>query len=146
MVLRYDHTYSQGIPRWMKRDTKFDYYWPTFAHISEQPVDRDSIYCGASGTFGYNEAWAEYRYAPNRLAGEMRPYVSGSLGSWHLGDDYNAAPSLSDYWIREDKTNVDRVLSVTSSAANQYWCDMYFNTWYTRPMPLYSVPGLIDHF
>lgn len=145
-VLRYDHTYSQGIPKYFLRDTKFDYYIPTFAHISEQPIEKAQLFAGATGTFGYNEAWAEYRYAPNRLAGEMRPYISGSLGSWHLGDDYSSAPSLSDEWIREDKANVDRVLSVTSEVANQFWCDMYFSTQYTRPLPLYSVPGLIDHF
>lgn len=146
MVIRYDHTYCQGIPPQFKLDTKFDYYIPTFAHISEQPIDKDLLYVGASGTFGYNEAWSSWRYSPNRCAGEMRPYLSGSLGSWHLADDYLSAPSLSDAWIREDKANVDRVLSVRSSAADQFWCDMYFNEQWTRPMPLYSIPGLIDHF
>lgn len=146
MVVRYNHSYSQGLPKKFSRLDKLDYYLPTFAHISEQPVDKKELYIGASGTFGYNEAWSQYRYAPNTVAGEMRPYVSNSLGSWHLGDDYASAPTLSDAWIREDQTNVDRVLTVTSQAANQFWCDIYFKTEWTRPMPLYSVPGLMDHF
>lgn len=146
MVVRYNHSYTQGLEKKFTRFEKLDYYLPTFAHISEQPIDKSELYVGASGTFGYNEAWSQYRYAPNTCAGEMRPYVSNSLGSWHLADDYNAAPTLSDAWMREDKTNVDRVLTVTSQAANQFWCDFYFKTFWTRPMPLYSVPGLMDHF
>lgn len=146
MVVRYNHSYSQGLPKKFTRLNKLDNYWPTFAHISEQPIDRSELYVGASGTFGYNEAWAQYRYAENSVAGLMRPYISGSLAAWHLGDDYAAAPTLSDGWIREDKTNVDRVLTVTSQAAPQFWCDFYFKTQWTQPMPLYSVPGLIDHF
>lgn len=146
MCLRYTHSYSQGVPKKFKRLTRLDNYFPTFAHISEQPVDKQELYVNASGTFGYNEAWSQYRYAENTVAGEMRPYVNNSLGSWHLGDDYSQAPTLSDEWIREDKTNVDRVLTVTSEVAHQFWADFYFKTFWTRPMPLYSVPGLVDHF
>lgn len=143
MVVRYDHSYSQGVPRFFMRDTKFDYFWPTFAHISEQPVDKSQLYVGASGTFGYNEAWADYRYFPNRLAGYMRPYLDQSLSSWTLGDDYESAPSLSDGWIREESNTVNRILAVSDQASGfQFFADMYFNTQYTRPMPLYSVPGL----
>lgn len=75
----------------------------------------------------------------------MRPYVSGALGSWSYADDYNSEPTLSDGWIREDPTNVDRSLAVTSVASHQFWSDLYFKVKHTRPMPVYSIPGLIDH-
>lgn len=148
MVVRYDHTYSQGLPQYFSRKSRFDYYWPVFSNIGEQPVYKRELYFdGTQGDtpFGYQEAWASYRYQPNRVSGEMRPYVSNGLASWTLADDYNATPSLSASWLKEDKTNVDRVLAVTSAAANQFWADIYFNAKYTRPMPVYSIPGLIDH-
>lgn len=145
MVLRYDHTYSQGIPKYFKRSDRFSYYWPVFANIGEQPIDKSEIYGTATGTWGYQEAWADYRYKPNICSGEMRPYVTNGLFSWTLADDYSEAPTLSGEWLQEDKTNVDRVISVTSTIANQFWADIYFNFKHTRPMPVYSVPGLIDH-
>lgn len=149
MVARYDHTYQQGIERMWSRKDRFDYYWPVFANIGEQAILNKEIY--AQGTekdnevFGYQEAWADYRYKPNRVTGEMRSSYSKSLDVWHLADDYNSLPSLSDSWIREDKSNVDRVLAVTSAVSNQLFCDIYVQNKTTRPMPLYSIPGLIDH-
>lgn len=149
MVARYDHTYQQGIERMWSRKDRFDYYWPVFANIGEQAILNKEIY--AQGTakddevFGYQEAWADYRYKPNRVTGEMRSSYAKSLDVWHLADDYNSLPSLSDSWIREDKSNVDRVLAVTSAVSNQLFCDIYVQNKTTRPMPLYSIPGLIDH-
>lgn len=149
MVARYDHTYQQGIERMWSRKDRFDYYWPVFANIGEQAILNKEIY--AQGTekdnevFGYQEAWADYRYKPNRVTGEMRSSYTKSLDVWHLADDYNSLPSLSDSWIREDKSNVDRVLAVTSAVSNQIFCDIYVQNKTTRPMPLYSIPGLIDH-
>lgn len=145
MVLRYDHTYSQGIPKYFQRTDRFSYYWPVFANIGEQPVNKNEIYGTATGTWGYQEAWADYRYKPNMCSGEMRPYVNNGLFSWTLADDYDQAPTLSDEWMREDKTNVDRTLSVTSQVSNQFWADIYFDFKHTRPMPVFSIPGLIDH-
>lgn len=149
MVARYDHTYQQGIERMWSRKDRFDYYWPVFANIGEQAVLNKEIYAQGNSTddevFGYQEAWADYRYKPNRVTGEMRSTYAQSLDVWHLGDDYDALPSLSDSWIREDKANVDRVLAVTSSVSNQLFCDIYVKNRTTRPMPMYSVPGLIDH-
>lgn len=149
MVARYDHTYQQGLERFWSRKTRFDYYWPVFANIGEQAVLNKEIY--AQGTsvddevFGYQEAWADYRYKPSRVSGEMRSQYEQSLDVWHLADDYTALPKLSDDWIREDKTTVDRVLAVTSKNANQLFADIYIENDTTRPMPLYSIPGLIDH-
>lgn len=149
-VARYDHTYQQGIERFWSRKDRFDYYWPVFANIGEQAIKNKEIY--AQGTteddevFGYQEAWADYRYKPNRVSGEMRSTYAQSLDVWHLGDDYSQLPALSDSWIREDKTNVDRVLAVTSENSNQLFMDCYVKNITTRPMPMYSIPGLIDHY
>lgn len=149
MVARYDHTYQQGIERHWSRKTRFDYYWPVFANIGEQAVLNKEIF--AQGTakddevFGYQEAWSDYRYKPNRVTGEMRSAYAQSLDVWHLADDYSSLPSLSDSWIREDKNTLDRVLAVKSTVSNQLFADIYIQNRATRPMPLYSVPGLIDH-
>ena len=150
MVARYDHTYQQGLERFWSRKDRFDYYWPVFAHIGEQAVKNREIY--AQGTsaddevFGYQEAWADYRYKPNRVSGEMRSSAPQSLDVWHLADDYDSQPYLSDAWIREDKATVDRVLAVSSNLSAQLFCDIYVSNRTTRPMPVYSIPGLIDHF
>lgn len=157
MVARYDHTYQQGLERFWSRKDRFDYYWPVFANIGEQAVKNKEIFAqgpdvkdsaGAvidDQVFGYQEAWADYRYKPSRVTGEMRSQYAQSLDVWHLADDYSALPMLSDSWIREDKTNVDRVLAVTSSVSNQLFADIYIKNRTTRPMPMYSIPGLIDH-
>ena len=157
MVARYDHTYQQGLERFWSRKDRFDYYWPVFANIGEQAVKNKEIFAQGPATkdsagnviddqvFGYQEAWADYRYKPSRVTGEMRSQYAQSLDVWHLADDYSALPALSDSWIREDKTNVDRVLAVTSSVSNQLFADIYIKNRTTRPMPMYSIPGLIDH-
>ncbi len=149
MVARYDHTYQQGLDRLWSRKDRFDYYWPVFANIGEQAVKNKEIYAQGNAeddqVFGYQEAWADYRYKPNRVTGEMRSAYAQSLDVWHLADDYSTRPSLSDSWIREDKTNIDRVLAVTSENSNQFFADIYIQNRATRPMPMYSVPGLIDH-
>jgi hypothetical protein len=149
MVARYDHTYQQGIERFWSRKSMFDYYWPEFANIGEMAVLNKEIY--AQGTaqddevFGYQEAWADYRYKPSRVSGEMRSQYAQSLDVWHLADDYSKLPSLSDNWIREDPTPINRVLAVSDNVANQFFCDIYVQNYTTRNMPLYSIPGLIDH-
>lgn len=149
MVARYDHTYQQGIDRMWSRKDRFDYYWPVFANIGEQAIKNKEIYAQGNAkddeVFGYQEAWADYRYKSNRVTGEMRSAYAQSLDVWHLADDYNTLPSLSDSWIREDKTNVDRVLAVTSTVSNQLFADVFVSNRTTRPMPMYSIPGLIDH-
>lgn len=149
MVARYDHTYQQGIERHWSRKTRFDYYWPVFANIGEQAVLNKEIFAQGSSkddeVFGYQEAWSDYRYKPNRVTGEMRSVYDKSLDVWHLADDYTSLPSLSDSWIREDKNTIDRVLAVTSAVSNQFFADIYVQNRATRPMPMYSIPGLIDH-
>ena len=149
MVARYDHTYQQGLERLWSRKDRFDFYWPVFANIGEQAILNKEIY--AQGTaeddevFGYQEAWAEYRYKPSRVTGEMRSSAPQSLDVWHLADDYEALPKLSDAWIRETPETVDRVIAVSSRVSMQLFGDFYIKNRVTRAMPLYSVPGLIDH-
>lgn len=149
MVARYDHTYQQGLERFWSRRDRFDFYWPVFANIGEQAVLNKEIYATGQDTdnevFGYQEAWADYRYKPSRVSGEMRSNAKTPLDSWHLADDYDALPTLSDSWIREEPNNVNRVLAVTSEVSNQLFCDLYIQNRTTRPMPVYSIPGLIDH-
>lgn len=149
MVARYDHTYQQGLERFWSRRDRFDFYWPVFANIGEQAVLNKEIYATGQDTdnevFGYQEAWSDYRYKPSRVSGEMRSNAKTPLDSWHLADDYDALPTLSDSWIREEPNNVNRVLAVTSEVSNQLFCDLYIQNRTTRPMPVYSIPGLIDH-
>lgn len=148
-VCRYDHSYEGLNAGWSRR--KFtDIYWPVFSNLGNLPVYDSEIYADADTidddtVFGYQEAWASYRYFPNRCSGEMRPSHPQTLASWNLCDSYSECPTLSDGWIREDKTNVDRALAVTSATSNQIFGDFFFDCEYTRVMPMYSVPGLIDH-
>lgn len=164
-VVRYDHTYSQGLHRMWSKSTRYDFYWPEFAMLGNQPIykrELDARYGNYTWTdetdpdnpvvhegnkvFGFQEAWYDYRYIPDRTSSEMRPGVSNTLASWHLGDYYADEPYLHPDWLQEDKNNVDRVLAVTSEIANQFWADFYFKVEATRAMPVYSIPGLADHF
>lgn len=159
MTCRYEHTYQQGLDKMWSRRDPFDFYWPVFANLGEMPVLNKEIYLSGTAAdeevFGYQEAWAEYRYAPNRVSAFMRtaPSTEGSveppyqsIDSWHLADYYASQPYLSSAWIKEDSNPVNRVLAVSERAAGfQYFADLYFQCSVTRPMPLYSVPGLIDH-
>lgn len=153
-TLRYRHTYTQGIPKYLTRVDRFDFYDPALAHLGEQPVFKSELYVAdnidediAGKVFGYNEAWADYRYNPNRCTATMRPTL-GELGNlWTYADLYNTMPSLSASWIKEDLANVERTLALSSaSGVDNFFFDIYFDIYAIRPMPLYSIPGLIDHF
>lgn len=149
MVARYDHSYQQGLERFWSRKDRFDYYWPVFANLGEMSVKNKEIFAQGSDkddeVFGYQEAWADYRYKPSRVTGEMRSQYAQSLDVWHLADDYAQLPSLSDSWIREDPATVNRILAVSDQVSAQLFCDIHIRCLATRPMPLYSIPGLIDH-
>lgn len=147
--IRTEHTYQQGIERMWNRKRRFDFYWPALANIGEQAILNKEIY--AQGTtqdddaFGFQEAWAEYRYKPSRVSGAFRSTYATPLDSWHYGDKYSSLPMLGDTFIRETQVNIDRTLAVQSSVEDQFIADFFFRNICTRPMPLYSVPGLIDH-
>lgn len=148
-TIRTDHTYQQGLERFWNRKKRTDFYFPTLANIGEQAILNKEIY--AQGTevdeeaFGYQEAWADYRYKPSRVSGAMRSNYQTTLDSWHYADYYEALPTLTSAWMEETRVNVDRTIAVSEQLEDQFICDFYFNCTMTRPMPLYSIPGLIDH-
>lgn len=151
VIARYDHSYCQGIPRFFSRTSRFDFYNPVFKAIGEQPVYNKELFVSGSAdannkVFGYQEAWADYRFCPNYATGLLRPNVSNALGHWSLTDNYSSSPTLSQGWLEEDKTNVDRCLAVTSSLSDQLFADFYFNARWTRPMPMYSIPATFGLF
>lgn len=157
-VARYRHTYQQGIPKTFLRKTMYDYFWPEFNSLGNFGIKNAEIYAQGydssdptavdydSQIFGYQEAWYDYRNIPNSICSMMRSVSNSGLDTWHLADDYTQLPTLSAEWLREDKSNVDRVLSVTSAVSNQIFADIYCDAYATRRMTLYSIPGLIDHF
>lgn len=147
VCIRPEHTYQQGLQRMWSRKKWVDFYNPVFAHLSEQPVYLKELY--AQGTaqddeaFGYQEAWADYRYEPNNVTGYMRSNATGSLDVWHYADNYNSRPYLSAEWIDETVENVDRTIAVTSQLTHQFIGDFYFKMKWVRPMPVYSIPKLV---
>lgn len=152
-AIRQRHTYQQGIEKFWSRSDRFSFYDPTFANIGEQPVYKDEIFGLHSqindpinGTpFGYQEAWADLRYRPNVVTGQMRSDAQNSLDIWHFGDDYANAPTLNKQWLEETPEYVDRTIAVPSTSMDQFIFDFYFNQTGTRRLPTYSVPSLIDH-
>lgn len=145
--VRSNVTYQQGIPRAFSRRTRFDFYWPVLAHLGEQAVLNKEIY--AQGTdeddkvFGYQERWAEYRYAPGMITGKFRSTDPQSLDIWHLGQDFSGLPKLNRAFI-EENAPMERVVAVTDEP--HFLFDAFFKVRAARPMPIYSVPGLVDHF
>ena len=145
--VRADLTYQQGINRQFSRSTRFDFYWPALAQIGEQSVLNKEIWADGTATdelvFGFQERYAEYRYKPSLITGIMRSDAPGTLDAWHLSQDFATLPVLDDTFI-QDTPPVDRVIAVP--AEPHFIFDAYFNMRCARPMPLYGVPGLIDHF
>lgn len=151
-VARQVKTYQQGLERMWSRRERFDYYYPVLAHISEQPIYNREIFLDNSDSdnevFGYQEAWADYRYKPSRVTGLMRSGVRNSLGVYNYSDYYTSRPYLSSGWIADNSdVNVDRTLAVSSDDSEyQLLLNIAFDLKSTRPMPVNSYPGLVDHF
>lgn len=145
--VRADLTYQQGIPRMFSRRTRFDFYWPVLAHLGEQAILNKEIY--AQGTdkddevFGYQERYAEYRYFPSMITGKLRSTDPQSLDVWHLSQKFDNLPTLSAQFIQDDPP-VNRILAVQDEP--QFIIDSYIDMKCARPMPVYGVPGLVDHF
>jgi hypothetical protein len=145
--VRADMTYQQGLNKMFSRSTRFDFFWPTLAHLGEQAVLNREIY--AQGTaaddevFGYQERFAEYRYKPSLITGKMRSQDPQSLDIWHLAQDFTSLPTLGPDFIVENPP-VERVVAVQDEP--EFLFDSYFSLKCARPMPVYSTPGLIDHF
>lgn len=146
-VARYDQTYQQGLERMWNRKTRFDYYWPVLANIGEQAVLNKEIYFQGNTkddeAFGYQEAWADYRYKPSRVSGKFRSNAEGTLDSWHYAQNYAALPTLTSDWMHAGNAELKRTLAVQDEP--NFIGDFYFMCKTTRAMPVFSIPGLIDH-
>lgn len=152
--IRADLTYQQGLNRMFSRSTRWDFYWPALAHLGEQAVLNKEIWAQDPAnvidgtpindlTFGYQERFAEYRYKPSTISGQFRSNFAQSLDTWHLSQDFATLPALNDTFIEENPP-VARVIAVPTYP-HLIW-DSYMDLKCARPMPVYSVPGLIDHF
>lgn len=146
--VRADLTYQQGLNRMWSRKTRYDFYWPSLAHLGEQAVLNKEIWAGTNDStdnavFGYQERYAEYRYKPSMITGLFRSDVAGTLDTWHLSQDFASVPVLNQTFIEENPP-IDRCIAVPSEP--HFIFDSYFDLKCARPMPLYSVPGYIDHF
>jgi hypothetical protein len=149
--VRADLTYQQGLPRMWSRSTRYDFYFPAFAQLGEQAILNKEIYATGdpvqdNGVFGYQERWAEYRYKPSQITGLMRSTAAGTLDGWHFAQNFTTLPTLNESFIQEN-VPLDRALAVGAAAnGQQFIFDSFFSVRMARPMPMYSVPGLIDHF
>jgi hypothetical protein len=150
VCVRADLTYQQGLRKMWSRSTRYDFYFPAFAMLGEQAILNKEIYVRGdsndSNVFGYQERWAEYRYNPSLITGLFRSTAAGTLDGWHLSQKFTSLPTLNDTFIKENPP-IDRIVAVGAAAnGQQFLCDTFFNNRVARPMPMYSVPGLIDHF
>lgn len=149
---RADLTYQQGLHRMWTRNTRYDFYFPAFAHLGEQAIFSQEIYCtgGANdaNVFGYQERWAEYRYTPNMITGLFRSTATGNIDEWHYSEQFATRPQLNSTFIADPSAAVFQRSFAAGALANnqQVLLDALFRVRATRPMPTYSVPGLIDHF
>lgn len=149
--VRADLTYQEGIDRMWTRSTRYDYYWPSLAHLGEQAVLNSEIYIDAAtigdgsygDVFGYQERYAEYRYKQSKITGKFRSNDAASLDAWHLSVEFGSQPTLDDAFIA-DTPPVDRVIATPTEP--HFIFDSYFDFLCTRPMPTYSIPGYVDHF
>jgi hypothetical protein len=148
--VRADLTYQQGLPKMWSRETRYDFYFPVFAHLGEQAVLNKEIYVTGTSTdddvFGYQERWAEYRYKPSQITGLFKSTSAGTIDPWHYAQKFTSLPTLNSTFIQETPP-IDRTTAVGSAAnGQQFLMDAFFDCKMARPMPMYSVPGLIDHF
>lgn len=145
--MRADLNYQQGLNKMWSRRTKLDFYWPALAHIGEQTVTMKEIY--ATGTaaddnaWGYQERYGEYRYKPSIITGQMRSNSATPLDSWHLAQYFASAPALNDAFM-QDNPPISRIVAVPSEP--NFIMDVFHSLRCARPMPVFGVPGLIDHF
>ena len=148
--VRADLTYQQGLSKMWSRETRYDFYFPVFAHLGEQAVLNKEIYVTGTSTdddvFGYQERWAEYRYKPSQITGLFKSTSVGTIDPWHYAQKFTSLPTLNATFIQETPP-IDRTTAVGSAAnGQQFLMDAFFDCKMARPMPMYSVPGLIDHF
>lgn len=148
MSVRADLTYQQGLERHWSRLTRYDFYMPVFAMLGEQAVLNREIYCDGSANdsnvFGYQERWAEYRYLPSKITGLFRSTSAGTLDGWHFSQKFTSLPTLNSTFI-QDTPPISRTLAVSNQVGKEFLADAFIKIRAARPLPMYSVPGLIDH-
>lgn len=147
--IRADLSYQQGLHKMFRRSTRYDYYWPELANLGEQAVLNEEIYIQGNANdslvFGYQERWGEYRFKQSKITGLFRSTTTGTLDAWHASQKFTTLPTLNSTFIQETPP-IDRLLAVPSQTGKQFYFDSFFSITMTRPMPMYSVPGLITHF
>jgi len=145
--VRADLTYQQGIERFWTKKTRYEFAWPAFAHLGEQAILNREIFAQGTtaddGIFAYQERYAEYRYKPSRVTGLFSSEVATSLDTWHLSQDFDSLPAFNGSFIEENPP-IDRVIAVPSEP--HFVADFWFDLKSDRPLPVFSVPGMIDHF
>lgn len=149
---RADLNYQQGLNRMWSRQTRYDFYWPEFAHLSEQATLKKEIFMVPYNTIpntnnevlNYQERYAEYKYKPSVITGRFNSGYSPNLEQWHLAQEFAAVPAFNETFMASN-TPISRVLAVVPNN-DAFYCDFWFNMKCTRPMPIYSIPGLSDHF
>jgi len=147
--VRADLNYQQGLNRLWSRKTRYDFYWPVFSQLGEQAVLNKEIYMQGTSVdddvFGYQERWAEYRYKPSLITGQLRSTFAQPLDIWHLAQEFGSLPTLNETFI-EDNPPVERIIATTDQTGQEFVLDILFRNMVARPLPMYSVPGLVDHF
>ena len=152
LCVRTSQSYSQGINKSFFRFKRFDFYWPAFAHLGEQPILNKELYCSFDDdyddeVFGYQEAWADLKYKPSVVSGLFAPGAkSVEMKPWTYVNNFASLPKLNSDFMKQDISNVQNTLTTAENGGLQYFIDMYLDLTATRCMPLYSYPGLIDHF
>lgn len=157
--IRTQHTYQQGLERGWKKTRRYDFFHTELKNLGEQPVYQYEIYCendntdtGSTGipdnnrTFGFQQAWQHLRDKPNRIFGDLRSTATAPLDIWHYGDNFDDAPVLSTEFLTETRDNIDRTIVLPSKTAPQFWADILVSYKRVTPIPLYSIPGMMDHF
>jgi hypothetical protein len=148
--VRADLTYQQGLPKMWSRSTRYDFYFPVFATLGEQAVLNKEIYVQGTSAdndvFGYQERWAEYRYKPSQITSLMKSTSAGTIDAWHYAQRFTTLPTLNSTFIQETPPVARTTAVGTAANGQQFLMDAFFDCKMARPMPMYSVPGLIDHF
>ncbi len=148
--VRTSQTYQYGVERMWSRSDRTDFYFPSFAHIGEQAILNKELFASNNASddevFGYQEAWAEYRYKPSQITGKFRSNAEGTLDSWHYAEKLESTPVLGETFMKQSALPVDRTLAVSSELSDQFICDFALDITSVRPMPMYSIPGLASHF
>ena len=148
--VRADLTYRQGLRKLWSRSTRYDYYFPAFAMLGEQAILNKEIYCDGSANdgnvFGYQERWAELRYNPSQITGLFKSTSAGTIDAWHYAQKFTSLPTLNSTFIQDNPPLARNLAVGTAANGQQLLLDAFFNITAARPLPMYSVPGLIDHF